>query len=62
MRNLLQKARLVTFLAESYVPYHSPKEVSDKPSGDLVAKISARGLILNCVNAIRLQVSTSYLR
>jgi hypothetical protein len=57
MRNLFQKARLVSFLIESYLPYPGPNEPLPKnPSDDFIKKMSCRGVIMNCVNAVRLQV------
>jgi hypothetical protein len=60
-RVLFQKAKFTTFLIDSFLPFPETDEESSyrhKPE-DLVQKSAARGLILNCVNAIRLQASCS---
>jgi hypothetical protein len=63
-RVLFQKAKFASFLIENFVPYSlgTTKEAVQKaatPSDkDLVERrIACRGLIMNCANALRLQVS-----
>ena len=57
-RNLFEKAHFATFLIDSFLPF--PLNSSDLPdktaSEDTANKFVARGLIMNCANAIRLQV------
>jgi hypothetical protein len=72
---LFQKAKFASFLIENFVPYSvgstkaAVKAATNPADKELVAKrIACRGLIMNCANAIRLQVnsvpsgSTSYLK
>jgi hypothetical protein len=58
-RSLFQKAKFATFLIENFVPF--PKKPSDLPgknsAGVYANKYAARGLIMNCANAVRLQTN-----
>jgi hypothetical protein len=57
---LFQKAKLVSFLIENYHPY--PVQDKDLPSKaaatEQIRRNAARGVLMNCLNAIRLQAST----
>ena len=57
-RNLFEKAHFATFLRESFLPYPTNSDdLPDKTASEETAnKFVARGLIMNCANAIRLQV------
>lgn len=67
-RVLFQKAKFASFLVDNFVPYHldesgtvliSEPIPKDTPNYDLlVRRIASRGLIMNCANAIRYQVSS----
>lgn len=64
-RILFQKAKFASFLIENFVPYSvgitkaAVKAASTAAEKDLVARrIACRGLIMNCANAIRLQVNS----
>ena len=58
-RNLFEKAHFATFLRESFLPYPTNSDdLPDKTASEETAnKFVARGLIMNCANAIRLQVN-----
>lgn len=62
---MFQKAKFASFLIENFVPYsagttkEAVRAASSAAEKDLVARrIACRGLIMNCANAIRLQVNT----
>ena len=57
-RNLFEKAHFAAFLRESFLPYPTNSDdLPDKTASEETAnKFVARGLIMNCANAIRLQV------
>jgi hypothetical protein len=67
-RVLFQKAKFATFLVDNFVPYiENEKDTTcinvplakDDPNHDItIRRIVARGLIMNCANAIRFQIST----
>lgn len=67
-RILFQKAKFASFLVDNFVPYYNRGDnficineplPKDTPNYDLaIRRIVARGLIMNCANAIRYQVST----
>lgn len=67
-RCLFLKARLVSFLIDNYTPF--PINDSDVPpktaKEEVLNRHAARGVIMNCLNAIRLQAScqppSSFLR
>jgi hypothetical protein len=67
-RNLFQKAKIATFLIENCVPYPEREEDLPPKGAPLVViqRAGARGLVMNCLNAIRLQSScqapSSFLR
>jgi hypothetical protein len=59
LKNVFQKARLITLLADNFEPYSDDGHASGPGRGasiDSVNKSSLRGIICNCSNAIRLQV------
>lgn len=60
LRNVIQKSRLINLLADNFLPYsdegHAAGPGRNAPE-DVVAKSALRGIITNCSNAIRLQVS-----
>ena len=58
-RNLFEKAHFATFLRESFLPFPTNSDdLPDKTASEETAnKFVARGLIMNCANAIRLQVN-----
>jgi hypothetical protein len=66
---LFQKAKFATFLADNFIPYQvdvksgvvsiSEKLQKDSPNYELKSRrIAVRGLLMNCANAIRLQLSS----
>lgn len=57
-RTLFLRVKFIAFIAESFVPFPtSEDEVPPKRSPpEIINKYVARGLIMNCANAIRLQV------
>jgi hypothetical protein len=68
-RLLFKKAKFATFLADNFLPYNVDSETNvvtinytipkNSPTYDIRNKrIGARGLIMNCANAIRLQLNT----
>lgn len=68
-RLLFQKAKFSTFLADNFIPYYvnpssgvvsiSEKLSKDSPNYELKSRrIAVRGLLMNCSNAIRLQMSS----
>ena len=67
-RNLMQKAKFVSFIVDNFVPH--PMSSSDLPgkkaSEHVQNKFVARGVLMNCANAIRLQANslppTAFLR
>lgn len=59
-RTLFQKAKFLDFLIDRFIPYPVREEEArskDKPL-DTLNKHVARGLFMNCANAIRLQASS----
>ena len=61
---LFQKAKFASFLIENFVPYsvgttkQAVKNTTGAAEKDMVSRrIACRGLIMNCANAIRLQVN-----
>ena len=65
-RVLFQKSKFASFLIENFVPYsvgstkEAVKAATNPSDKDLVARrIACRGLIMNCANAIRLQVNSN---
>ena len=67
-RNLLQKAKFVSFIVDNFVPHPtSSSDLPGKKASELIQnKFVARGVLMNCANAIRLQAnslpSTAFLR
>eukprot|EP00598_Pedospumella_elongata_P007550 CAMPEP_0184969154 /NCGR_PEP_ID=MMETSP1098-20130426/1988_1 /TAXON_ID=89044 /ORGANISM="Spumella elongata, Strain CCAP 955/1" /LENGTH=692 /DNA_ID=CAMNT_0027490891 /DNA_START=155 /DNA_END=2233 /DNA_ORIENTATION=+ len=64
-RVLFQKAKFASFLIENFLPYSvgitkdAVKAAATAADKDLVARrIACRGLIMNCANAIRLQINS----
>lgn len=65
---LFQKAKFATFLVDNFVPYSEngnnctcisePLSKRDANYDNTIRKVVARGLIMNCANAIRFQTST----
>lgn len=56
LRTLFQRGRLISYLAETYVPLPSPSAPMPKKTAvDMINKMACRGLIVNCASAIRLQ-------
>lgn len=57
---LFQKAKFASFLAENFLLTSGDSEQNDESnSKDSVRKkLGIRGLLMNCANAIRLQIST----
>ena len=59
-RTLFQKAKFIDFLVDNFIPY--PTREEDARSKDIpidtLNKHVARGLLMNCANAIRLQASS----
>ncbi len=63
LKNVFQKARLITLLGDNFEPYSDDGHASGPGRGasiDLVNNSSLRGIICNCSNAIRLQVCHHY--
>lgn len=58
-KNLFQKAKLINFLIENYMPFPTlqanvPSKYADEVT---INRTAARGLLMNSLNAIRLQSS-----
>ena len=60
-RTLLQKAKFVTFLIDSFLPFPATEGdvLPKRAPAELINRAVARGLLLNCANALRLQVRSS---
>ncbi len=60
LKNVIQRTKLIALLYDNFEPYSSDGHAAGPGKGAAVEiknKISLRGLITNCSNAIRLQVS-----
>lgn len=55
-RIIFQKAKFASYIIDNFIPYGAEAE-GDAPSELRMRRVAARGLIMNCANAIRLQLS-----
>jgi len=56
-RLLFQKAKFASFLVENFVP-DTPTPSAATPRELTLRRVACRGLVLNCANAVRLQVNS----